>query len=67
MDRRMDIQDTLNKEQREAVLHLKGPLLILAGAGSGKTRVLTATISRVNRSLNYGNDGYDMVFSRIFP
>ncbi|MGN0352920.1 MAG: Trp family transcriptional regulator, partial [Roseburia sp.] len=25
----------------------------------------TATISRVNRSLNYGNDGYDMVFSRI--
>ncbi|MBM6971364.1 TrpR YerC/YecD, partial [Mordavella massiliensis] len=25
----------------------------------------TATISRVNRSLNYGNDGYDMVFERI--
>lgn len=32
-----------------------------------KTGASTATISRVNRSLNYGNDGYDMVFSRIRP
>ncbi len=32
-----------------------------------KTGASTATISRVNRSLNYGNDGYDMVFSRITP
>lgn len=30
-----------------------------------KTGASTATISRVNRSLNYGNDGYDMVFQRI--
>ena len=30
-----------------------------------KTGASTATISRVNRSLNYGNDGYDMVFSRL--
>lgn len=30
-----------------------------------KTGASTATISRVNRSLNYGNDGYDMVFARI--
>ncbi|PKM49058.1 MAG: TrpR YerC/YecD [Firmicutes bacterium HGW-Firmicutes-7] len=30
-----------------------------------KTGASTATISRVNRSLNYGNDGYDMVFSRV--
>ena len=30
-----------------------------------KTGLSTATISRVNRSLNYGNDGYDLVFSRI--
>lgn len=30
-----------------------------------KTGASTATISRVNRSLNYGNDGYDMIFSRM--
>ncbi len=30
-----------------------------------KTKASTATISRVNRSLNFGNDGYDMVFARI--
>lgn len=30
-----------------------------------KTGASTATISRVNRSLNYGNDGYDMVFERL--
>lgn len=32
---------------------------------SEKTGASTATISRVNRSLNYGNDGYEMVFSRL--
>ena len=32
-----------------------------------KTGASTATISRVNRSLNYGNDGYDLVFSRMEP
>ncbi|MBQ2981929.1 MAG: TrpR YerC/YecD [Lachnospiraceae bacterium] len=31
-----------------------------------KTGASTATISRVNRSLNYGNDGYDMVFKRLY-
>ncbi len=32
-----------------------------------KTGASTATISRVNRSLNYGTDGYDMVFGRLLP
>ena len=37
----------LNKAQKEAVLHLDGPLLIVAGAGSGKTKVLTSRIAHI--------------------
>ncbi len=41
----MSIYDTLNTEQKEAVCHVDGPLLLLAGAGSGKTRTLTHRIA----------------------
>ena len=39
--------DNLNKAQKEAVLYLEGPLLIVAGAGSGKTKVLTSRIAHI--------------------
>ena len=42
-----DYLNDLNKAQKEAVLHLNGPLLIVAGAGSGKTKVLTSRIAHI--------------------
>ena len=47
-----DYLANLNKSQEEAVLHLNGPLLIVAGAGSGKTRVLTSRIAHIVQQLS---------------
>jgi DNA helicase-2/ATP-dependent DNA helicase PcrA len=43
----LDYLKNLNNAQKEAVLHLEGPLLIVAGAGSGKTKVLTSRIAHI--------------------
>lgn len=48
------ILEDLNDKQKEAVLHKNGPLLVLAGAGSGKTRVLTTSIANLIK-----NEGVD--------
>ena len=48
----------LNEQQKEAVLHLKGPLMIIAGAGSGKTKVLT---SRIAHLINSGVDSFNIL------
>ncbi|NFF63262.1 DNA helicase PcrA [Clostridium sporogenes] len=48
----MDLKNKLNKEQYEAATIIDGPLLILAGAGSGKTRVLTYRIAHMIENLN---------------
>ena len=44
---KFDYLSNLNKEQKEAVTSLDGPLLIVAGAGSGKTKVLTSRICHI--------------------
>src|SRR6187402_3452094 len=43
----IDYLQGLNEQQREAVLHRDGPLMIVAGAGSGKTKVLTTRIAHL--------------------
>ena len=43
----MSLLDSLNESQRDAVLHVDGPLLLLAGAGSGKTRALMFRVAHL--------------------
>src|ERR1044072_5268922 len=48
----------LNEPQREAATHIKGPLMIVAGAGSGKTKVLTTRIANLMR---HGVDSFNIL------
>src|ERR1700688_2140570 len=48
----------LNEPQKEAVLHINGPLMIIAGAGSGKTKVLTTRIAHL---LTNGVDAFNIL------
>ncbi|MFK7900812.1 MAG: ATP-dependent helicase [Cyclobacteriaceae bacterium] len=54
----MDYLETLNPEQKKAVLHTSGPSMIIAGAGSGKTRVLTYRIAHL---INTGVDSFNIL------
>ena len=52
----MNYLDSLNKEQRQAVEHINGPCLVVAGAGSGKTKVLTTRIAHlIEQGIYSGN------------
>jgi len=52
-----------NKAQKEAISHDKGPLLIVAGAGTGKTRVIT---SRIVDLIKSGKAGADQILALTF-
>ncbi|HQZ51688.1 MAG TPA: UvrD-helicase domain-containing protein, partial [Chitinophagaceae bacterium] len=53
-----DYLSGLNDRQKEAVLHIDGPIMIIAGAGSGKTKVLT---TRVIHLMSKGVDAFNII------
>ena len=60
----LEYLNSLNKAQREAVFYLNGPLLIVAGAGSGKTKVLTSRIAHIIREKKaYPNQFLSVTFT----
>ena len=54
----MDLLKGLNEKQKEAVQHVDGPCLVIAGAGSGKTKVLTTRIANL---INSGISSYNIL------
>ena len=60
----LEYLDGLNEKQKEAVFYLDGPLLIVAGAGSGKTKVLTSRIAHIiNNKKAYPNQILAVTFT----
>ena len=54
----MNYLDGLNTRQKEAAQYLEGPLLIVAGAGAGKTKTITHRIAHCNNRLNFNYEIY---------
>ena len=53
-----DFLNNLNNAQKDAIMHLDGPLLIVAGAGSGKTKVLTSRIANIIHKKSFSKSNF---------